>query len=59
MLVPLLREAKAEAEKDRPELTMFTDGLQLNSGVAGYSVVWKRGQTWGDINSQGLQPGGN
>jgi len=40
-------EAKAEAEKGRPGLTIFADGSRLDSGAAGYSVVWKRGQTWG------------
>jgi len=38
-------EAKAVAEKERPGLTMFTDGSQLDNGAAGYAVVW-------------LQPGG-
>jgi len=32
-------EAKAEAEKDRPVLVMFTDGSWLDSGAAGYLVV--------------------
>jgi len=36
-------EAKAEEEKERPGLTIFTDGSRLDSG-AGYSMVWKRGQ---------------
>jgi len=44
-------EAKAEAEKDRPGLTIFTDGSRLDSGAAGYSVVWKRGQTWVGIKT--------
>jgi len=39
-------EAKAEAEKTRPGLTMFTDGSKLDGGATGYSVVWKRGLTW-------------
>jgi len=34
-------EAKAEAEKGRPGLTMFTDGLRLDDGAAGYAVVIK------------------
>jgi len=44
-------EAKVEAEKDRPGLTMFTDGPRLDSGAAGYLVVWKRGQTWVGIKT--------
>jgi len=36
-------EAKAEAEKARPGLTMFTDGSRMEDGAAGYAVVWKRG----------------
>jgi len=39
-------EAKAEAERTRPWLTMFTDGSRLDDGAIGYSVVWKRGLTW-------------
>jgi len=38
-------EAKAEAEKERPRLTRLSDGSRLNRGAAGYSAVWKRGQT--------------
>jgi len=38
-------EARAEAEKIRPGLTMFTDGSPLEDGAAGYAVVWKRGQS--------------
>jgi len=34
----------AEAEKDRPRLTMFADGSRLDNGAAGYAVVWKRDQ---------------
>jgi len=44
-------EAKAEAEKDRPGLTIFTDGSRLDSGAAGYAVVWKNGQTWKGIKT--------
>jgi len=52
-------EAKAEVEKDRPGLTMFTDGSRLDSGAAGYSVVWKWGpDLGGHRNSHRLQPGG-
>ena len=39
-------EAKEEAGKTRPGLTMFTDGSKLDDGATGYSVVWKRGLTW-------------
>jgi len=39
-------EAKAEAERTRPGLIMFTDGSRLDDGATGYSVVWKRGLTW-------------
>ena len=38
--------AKAEAERIRPGLTMFTDGSRLGDGATGYAVVWKRGLTW-------------
>jgi len=34
-------EAKAEAEKDRPGLTMFTNGSRLDSGAAGYDTRWR------------------
>jgi len=39
-------QAKAEAERSRPGLTMFTDGSWLDDGATGYSVVWKKGLTW-------------
>jgi len=39
-------QAKAEAERSRPGLTMFTDGSRLDDGATGYSVVWKKGLTW-------------
>jgi len=39
-------EAKAEAERNRPGLFIFTDSLRLDNGATGYSVVWKRGLTW-------------
>jgi len=42
-------EARAEVEKDRPGLTMFTDGSRLDDGAAGCAVVWKRGLTWAGI----------
>jgi len=34
-------EATAGAEKDRPGLTMFTNGSWVHGGADGYSVVWK------------------
>jgi len=36
-------EAKAEAEKDRPGLSMFPDGSRPDNGAAGCAVVWKNG----------------
>jgi len=39
-------EAKAEAEKTRPGLAMFTDGSRMEDGASGYAVVWKNGRTW-------------
>ena len=39
-------EDKAEAERTRPGLTMFTDGSRLDDRATGYAVVWKNGQTW-------------
>ena len=44
-------EAKAEAEKVRPGLTMFTDGSRLDDGATGYAVVWRNGQTWKGIKT--------
>jgi len=44
-------EAKTEAEKDRPGLTMFTDGSRLDNGTTGYAVVWKGGLTWAGIKT--------
>jgi len=44
-------EAKAEAERARPGLTMFTDGSRMEDGAAGYSVVWKNGQSWAGIKT--------
>jgi len=38
-------EAKTAAERERPGLTMFTDGSRLDNGAAGYAVVWKNGQS--------------
>jgi len=44
-------EAKKEAEKTRPGLTMFTDGSRLEDGAAGYAVTWKRGESWVGIKT--------
>ena len=44
-------EAKAEAERPRSGLTMFTGGSRLDDGAAGYSVVWKNGQSWAGIKT--------
>jgi len=30
---------------------MFADGSRLDSGAAGYAVVWKNGQTWKGIKT--------
>jgi len=51
--------AKAEAEKARPGLNMYTDESRLDDGAAGYAVVWKNGQSRVGIkNPHGLQPRG-
>ena len=44
-------EAKKEAEKARPGLTVFTDGSRLEDGAAGYAVAWKRGESWVGIKA--------
>jgi ribonuclease HI len=44
-------EAKAEAEKERPGLTLYTDGSRMQSGATGYSVVWKKAMQWVGIKS--------
>jgi len=46
-------EAKAEAEKVRPGLTMFTDGSRLDDGAVGYAVVWKNpsGLSWKGVKA--------
>jgi len=45
------KAAKAEAERSRPGITMFTDGSRLDSGAAGYAVVWQNGQSWVGIKN--------
>ena len=44
-------EAKKEAEKACPGLTVFTDGSRLEDGAAGYAVAWKRGESWVGIKT--------
>jgi len=44
-------EAKAEAERNRPGLAVFTDGSRLDNGATGYAVVWKKGLTWKGIKT--------
>ena len=44
-------EAKAEAEKVRPGLTMFTDGSRMEDGAAGFAVVWKKGEPWASVET--------
>jgi len=44
-------EARAEAEKARPGLTMVTDGSRLDDGATGYAVVWRKGQSWAGIKT--------
>jgi len=50
-------EAKAEAERTRPGLTMFMDGSRLDDGATGYSVVWKQGLTWAGVTPLILRVG--
>jgi len=45
------KEAKKEAEKERPGLVMFTDGSRQEEGAAGYAVAWKDGHTWKGIKT--------
>jgi hypothetical protein len=40
------KTAKAEAERTRPGLTMFTDGSRLENGKVGYAVVRQKGRSW-------------
>jgi len=44
-------EPKAKAEKDRPGLTMFTDGSRLDDGAAGCAVVLEKGLSWASIKT--------
>jgi uncharacterized protein YegL len=43
--------AKAEAERARPGITMFTDGSRLDSWATGYVVVRQNGQSWVGIKN--------
>jgi len=52
------KEAKEEAERDRPGLTIFTDGSRANSGTTGHAVVWKKGGRWASGKAHMLQPRG-
>jgi hypothetical protein len=45
------KAAKAEAERPRLGLTMFTDGSRLDSGATGYAVLWQNGQSWVGIKA--------
>jgi ribonuclease HI len=45
------KAAKAEAERTRPGLTMFTDGSRLENGKVGYAVVWQKGRSWAGVKS--------
>jgi hypothetical protein len=38
-------------QKFQARPTMFTDGSRLDSGAAGYSVVWQNGQCWVGIKT--------
>jgi len=44
-------EAKAEAEKTRPGLTMFAGGSRLDGRASDYAVVWKNSQSWVGIKT--------
>jgi len=44
-------EARMEAEKPRPGLTMYTDGSRMEDGAAGYAVVWKKRESWAGIKT--------
>jgi ribonuclease HI len=45
------KAAKAEAERVRPGITMFTDGSRLDSGATGCAVTWQNGQSWVGIKN--------
>jgi ribonuclease HI len=40
------KAAKAEAERTRPGLTIFTDGSRLENGKVRYAAVWQKGRSW-------------
>jgi len=44
-------EARREGERERPGLTIFTDGSKTLSGAAGYAVVWKNKSKWVGIKT--------
>jgi hypothetical protein len=37
------KTAKAEVERSRPGITIFTDGSRLDDGATGYAVAWQKG----------------
>ena len=45
------KAAKAEAERSRPGITMFTDGSRLDDGATGYAVAWQSGRSWVGIKN--------
>jgi ribonuclease HI len=53
MVIEERAKAKAEAEavEGGPGLTIYTDGSRMESGAAGYSVVWRKAQRWVGIKS--------
>ena len=38
--------ANEARQADRPGFTVFVDGSRLENGTTGYTVAWKKGQTW-------------
>jgi len=51
MIVEEREKAKEEAKKRRAGLTIFTDGSRIDSGAAGYAVVWKEGEEWAGVKA--------
>ena len=44
-------EARKEAGKPRPGITMITEGSRLEDGAAGYAVTWRRVESWVGIQT--------
>jgi hypothetical protein len=44
--------AKAEAERFRPGLTIFTDESRADNGAVGYAVVWPKEGRWVGIKNR-------